>query len=102
DRALALRPAVDDPPLAAKAHPPEARPVLAPLVDEQRDARMHADVPQALEVTRALRLLVDGAEDGVACEYEADRDDVRSAVRVDRTEQGDARVQNAVAHRRAV
>ena len=69
---------------ASQPHPPQARPVLVPVVDHDLDARVRRDVRQPTQPPRPLRLLVDGRVERVALEREADRDDVRGPVRSDR------------------
>ena len=56
-----------------QARPPEARPVLLVVVHEDRGPGALAEVAQAPEVPRALRLLVDRAVEALLRDREADR-----------------------------
>ena len=81
--------ALDDAGPAAQPHPPELRPVVVVVVDDDLDARVALDVGEAREPPRPLRLLVDGRVERVAVEREADGDDARRAVRPDRRQPRD-------------
>jgi hypothetical protein len=54
------------------------------VVDQHLDVRVRLYVPQALQRAGALRLLVDRAVEGLAVEREADGNDMRPSLRVDR------------------
>src|SRR5439155_21328414 len=50
---------LDDPGPAGQARPPQARPVLVPVVDQDFHPRVGLDVREPLQASRRLRLLVD-------------------------------------------
>ena len=74
ERALVV---VDHAPASPEPHPPQLRPVVVVVVDDDLDARVALDVGEASELPRPLRLLVDGRIERVAVEREADRNDAR-------------------------
>src|SRR5438132_1539547 len=71
---------LDDSRPPVEPHPPQARPVLVPVVDQHLDRGVRLDVREPLEPARRLGLRVDRGVERVAVEREADRDDVWAAV----------------------
>src|SRR5262249_4322359 len=104
DGQLALGLVVDDAAATVDTYPPDAFPHLVVVVDEQRRHRVLGDVAQAAECIGRLRLLVRARHDDVpvvTLEHgEADRHEVRAAVRAYRREPADARVGDAPPHLR--
>src|SRR5262249_43136174 len=63
-----------DPP---QTYPPQCRPLVIVVVDEQRHLWMETDVVQSLQPRRALRLVIHSGHDRVGVdEREGDRDEV--------------------------
>src|SRR5437763_1681177 len=89
---------LDDLRPAGETDPPQAPPVLVPVVDHDLDLRVRLDVGEPSQPARRLRLLVHSRDQRVAVEREADRDDVRPAVGADRGEPGDPRGVRVRAH----
>ena len=81
---LRLRPWLEDGGVRAHADPPELAPVLGVVVHDQLGDRPRPEVGQASQPPADLRLLVDRPVDRLCLEHEADRDDVRIAVGVNR------------------
>src|SRR5262245_11687144 len=84
DRLLDLSVGGDDATVAVEPHPPQARPVLVVGVDEQAGGPGRFDVRRTAQPRAALGLVVDRAVHDVVAPGEADRHDVRQALRADR------------------
>jgi probable F420-dependent oxidoreductase len=94
---LGLRAAVENTRVATEANPPEPRPVVLVVIDEDRDVGPPAGVLDPPQRARALRLRVDRRVERVAVEREHDRDEMRTAIVVDRGEASDPRASYTVA-----
>ena len=82
--------------------PPELRPVLVVVVEQNGDVWVGGDIAQALEVDRLLGLGVDGEVKSVFVDDEADRNRVRNAGRVRGRQEGVPRRVDPPAHVRRV
>jgi len=78
-RPVSLLPALHHPSVAIHPNPPEQRPVLVVVVNQERAGRVGPQVLQSPERKGGLGFGVDGRVDGVAVEDEAAGDDVREA-----------------------
>ncbi len=67
-----------------ESDPPEPRPVILVMVDQDGDRGVGGDVAKALEIGRSFWLCVDRKVERSVIEGEADRDGVRPPVRTDR------------------
>src|SRR5262249_30409129 len=91
DRGGVLSAAIDHSSGTVDPHPPQSRPVVVVVVDEQADVRVRAHVLESLQRTTALRFRVDRRHDRVAVQRKTHRDDVGAPVVAHRRQPGDAR-----------
>src|SRR4029450_13648928 len=91
-------PVVLDAARPVEAHPPQPRPVLLVVVDQQRGDPGGAQVLEPDQVEGRLRLVVDGGVDRVALEDEAAGDDGGGPARCDRGQPAHPRLRHAAPH----
>src|SRR6266513_6302181 len=82
DGALRVRVVIEDVRDTVDADPPQPRPVVFVVVDEDTYTRIPRDVAQALEVAASLGFVVDGEVEVIVIVRKSDGDDVRPALRV--------------------
>ena len=75
---------VDDGRPAQHLDPRQPGPVRFVVINQERGTRVTFDVAKAGEVCAALRLFIDGNEECVIVQNEADRHEMRPAIRRDR------------------
>jgi molybdopterin-guanine dinucleotide biosynthesis protein A len=91
--------ALDDPCLPVDPHPPQTIPVLVfVVVDDEGDVGVGADVLEADQIGRRLRLEIDDREELVTVDREAQWHDVRLTRCRDRGQSRDARAENVLPH----
>lgn len=90
DRVNSLDGIGDDGGLAGGSNPPQVRPILLVVVEQELSGGVRLDVGQPLEKLSRFRLVVDRRIDQVTCDHEADRHQVRATGGGDGGETADA------------
>jgi hypothetical protein len=81
---------VGHPSAAVQPDPPQHRPVLAVLIDEQACAAGRPEVVEPAKLRASLGLVIDRGVDGVFVDREADRDEVRYSIGANGSQMGDS------------